>query len=123
MVHSHFTLRMRACDYIKRLSQHPWYGLWMRVKGPHHYKVTTLGSYVKWPSICLNWRCPTTLECRFLGTSNSYRFNKCNNLPYLLLCPSKVCSHINVGSFNFTCNYNMGLHQKLSHLVSKCKSL
>ena len=36
----------------KRLSQHPWYGLWMRVKGPHHYKVTTLGSCVKWPSDC-----------------------------------------------------------------------
>jgi hypothetical protein len=40
----HFTLCLRARDYIKRLSQHPWYGLWMRVKGPHHYKVTALGS-------------------------------------------------------------------------------
>ena len=49
MVHSHFTLCLRALDYIKRLSQHPWYGLWMRVKGPHHYKVTALGSGVKWP--------------------------------------------------------------------------
>ena len=39
MVHSHFTLGLRARDYIKRLSQHPWYGLWMRVKGSHHYKV------------------------------------------------------------------------------------
>ena len=29
--------------------QHPWYGLWMRVKGPHHYKVIALGSCVKWP--------------------------------------------------------------------------
>jgi hypothetical protein len=27
----------------------PWYSLWMRVKGPHHYKVTALGSCVKWP--------------------------------------------------------------------------
>jgi hypothetical protein len=35
---------LRVSNYIKRLSQHPWYGLWMRVKGPHHYKVTTLGS-------------------------------------------------------------------------------
>ena len=36
MVHSHFTLCLRARDYIKhRLSQHPWYGLWMSVKGPH----------------------------------------------------------------------------------------
>ena len=51
MVHSHFTLCLRACDYIKQLSQHPWYGLWMRVKGPHHYKVTALGSCVKWPLI------------------------------------------------------------------------
>ena len=51
MVHSHFTLCLRAHDYIKRLSQHTWYGLWMRVKGPHHYKVTTLGSCVKWPLI------------------------------------------------------------------------
>jgi hypothetical protein len=49
MVHSHFTLCLRARDYIKRLSQHPWYALWMRVKGPRHYKVTTLGSCVKWP--------------------------------------------------------------------------
>ena len=39
---SHFTLCLRARDYIKRFSQHPWYGLWMRVKGPHHYKVTAL---------------------------------------------------------------------------------
>ena len=49
MVHSHFTLCLRARDYIKRLSQHPWYGLWMRVKGRHHYKVTALGSCVMWP--------------------------------------------------------------------------
>ena len=34
MVRSHFTLRLRARDYIKQLSQHPWYGLWMKVKGP-----------------------------------------------------------------------------------------
>ena len=43
MVHSYFTLCLRARDYIKRLSQHPWYGLWMRVKDPHHYRVTALG--------------------------------------------------------------------------------
>ena len=49
MIHSHFTLYLRANDYIKRLSQHPWYGLWMRVKALHHYKVTTLSSSVKWP--------------------------------------------------------------------------
>ena len=50
MVHSHFTLCLRVRDYLKQLSQHPWYyGLWMRVKGPHHYKVTALGSCVKWP--------------------------------------------------------------------------
>ena len=49
MIHSHFTLCLRACDYIKRLFQHPGYGLWMRVKGPHHYKVVALGSCVKWP--------------------------------------------------------------------------
>ena len=42
MVHSHFTLCLRVREYLKRLSQHPWYGLWMRVKGPHHYKVTAL---------------------------------------------------------------------------------
>ena len=50
MVYSHFTLCLRAHDYIKRLSQHPWYGFWMRVKDPHHYKVTALDSCVKWPS-------------------------------------------------------------------------
>jgi hypothetical protein len=33
MVHSHFTLCLRARDYIKQLSQHPWSGLWRRVKG------------------------------------------------------------------------------------------
>ena len=53
MVHSHFTLCLRAHDYLKHLSQHPWYGLWMRVKGPHHYKVMALGSCVKWPVVCL----------------------------------------------------------------------
>ena len=51
MVHSRFTLCLRAQDYIKWLSQHPWYGLWMRVKGLHHYKVTALGSCVKWPLV------------------------------------------------------------------------
>ena len=49
MVHSHCTLCLRFRNYLKRLSQHPWYGLWMRVKGPHHCKVTALGSCVKWP--------------------------------------------------------------------------
>ena len=49
MVHSHFTLCLRVWDYVKRLPQHPWHGLWIRVKGPHHYKVTALGSCVKWP--------------------------------------------------------------------------
>ena len=49
MVHPHFTLCLRVHDYIKRISQHPRYGLWMRVKGPHHYKVTALGLCVKWP--------------------------------------------------------------------------
>ena len=34
---------------LKRLSQHPCYGLWMRVKGPHHYKVT---SQEPWPWTC-----------------------------------------------------------------------
>ena len=62
MVHSHFTLCLRAHDYIKWLSQHPWYGLWMRVKGPHHYKVTTLGSCVKSPEINSDER----LECHGL---------------------------------------------------------
>jgi hypothetical protein len=34
----------------KTAFQHPWYGLWTRVKGPpHHYKVAALGSCVKWP--------------------------------------------------------------------------
>ena len=51
MVYSHFTLCLRARDYLKRLSQHPWYILWMRVKGSHHYKVTALGSCVKWPLV------------------------------------------------------------------------
>ena len=51
MAHSHFKVCLRTQDYIKWLSQHPWYGLWMRVKGPHHYKVTALGSRVKWPLV------------------------------------------------------------------------
>ena len=49
MAHSHFTQCLRVRDSLKRLSQHPWDGLWMRVKGPHHYTVTALGSRVKWP--------------------------------------------------------------------------
>ena len=48
-VHSHFTLCLRTHDYIKQLSQHPWYGLWTRVEDPHHYMITALGSCVKWP--------------------------------------------------------------------------
>ena len=50
MVHSYFTLCLRGPNYIKQLSQHPWYGLWMRVKGPHHYKVTALGFCVDGPN-------------------------------------------------------------------------
>ena len=34
MVHSHFTPCLRVRDYLERLFQHSWYGLWMRVKGP-----------------------------------------------------------------------------------------
>ena len=41
---------LRACDQL------PGYGLWMRVKGPHHYKVTALGSCVKWPLGLGHWR-------------------------------------------------------------------
>ena len=65
MVHSHFTLCLRAHDYIKHLSQHPWYGLWMRVKGPHHYKVTVLGSCVKWPLEFLRYYLQEILEETF----------------------------------------------------------
>ena len=49
MVHSYLTLCLRARDFIRRLFHHPWYGLWMKIKGPYHYKVTALGSCVKWP--------------------------------------------------------------------------
>ena len=52
MVHSHFTLCLRVRDHLKQLSQHPKYGLWMRVKSPHHYKVMALGSCVKWLFEC-----------------------------------------------------------------------
>jgi hypothetical protein len=50
--HGPFSLHacLRARDYIKRLSQQQWYGLWTRVEGLHHYKVMALGSCVKWPS-------------------------------------------------------------------------
>ena len=51
MVHSHFTLFLRVCNFIKQLYQIPWYGLGKRVMGPHHYKVTALGSCVKWPLV------------------------------------------------------------------------
>src|ERR1700737_1213861 len=49
MVHSHFTLCLRTRPHTKWAAQHPWYGLWMKVKGPHHFMVTALGSCVKWP--------------------------------------------------------------------------
>ena len=34
MDHSHFTPCSRVREHRKRLSQHPWYGLWMKHKGP-----------------------------------------------------------------------------------------
>ena len=34
MIHSHFTLCLKAGEYIKRLSRHSLYSLWTRVKGP-----------------------------------------------------------------------------------------
>ena len=58
MVHSHFTLWLRTLDYIEQLSQHTCYGLWMRVNGPHHYKVMAFGSCVKRP--LLFTRAPTS---------------------------------------------------------------
>jgi hypothetical protein len=63
MVHSHFTLCLRARDYIERLSQHPWYGLWMRVKALHHYKVAALGTCVKWPLAKPYIGCPYPCSC------------------------------------------------------------
>ena len=56
MVHPHFTLSLRTCDYMKRLSQHPWYGLQLRINGPHRYKVAALGSGLKWPRVPYNDR-------------------------------------------------------------------
>ena len=64
MVHFHFTLCFRARDYVKWLSQHPWYGLWMKVKGSHRSKVTALGSCVK---CLLTWIHP-----RFLMLVSTY---------------------------------------------------
>ena len=75
LIHSHFTLCLRACDYIKQLSQHPWYSFWMRVKNPHHCKVTALGSCVEWPlntAVKLNvytlhaakWPCQMSVETK-----------------------------------------------------------
>ena len=49
MVHSHFTLCLRFRDYLKRLSQHHGTAFGWESKGPHHHKVTALGSCVKWP--------------------------------------------------------------------------
>ena len=49
MVYSHFTQCLRARHYTKQLSHHPWYGLGIIVKGPHHFMVMALGSCVKCP--------------------------------------------------------------------------
>ena len=39
----------KPCQFLQKwLSHLSWYGLCMRVKGPHNYMVTTLGSCVKW---------------------------------------------------------------------------
>ena len=59
MVHSHFILSLRVHDYLKRFPN--THGtLWMRVKGPHHYKVTALGFCVRWSLVCREsvFRCP-----------------------------------------------------------------
>ena len=50
MVHSYFTLCLRARDCINTAFPNTHgTAIWMRVKGPHHYKVTALASCVKWP--------------------------------------------------------------------------
>jgi hypothetical protein len=62
MVHSHFTLCLRTRPQTKWVAQHPWYGLWMIIKGPHHFMVTALGSCVKWP-LRLGTPCEPTFAC------------------------------------------------------------
>ena len=37
-------------DYYKPCQLNNWYGIWMRVKGPHNCMVVTFELYVKWPS-------------------------------------------------------------------------
>jgi hypothetical protein len=95
MIHSHFTLCLRACDYMKRLSQHPWYGLWMRVEGPHHYKVAALGSCLKWPLgmshlgvegnqwVCLMWT--PGLECQASTSIMSHSLTSWNSREWIFV--------------------------------------
>ena len=46
VVYSHFTLCLRAPYYRKQLSQHPWYNLWTRIKGPHPITKSRLLAHV-----------------------------------------------------------------------------
>ena len=88
MIHSHFTLCLRICDYLKRLSQHPWYGLWMRVKGLHHYKVTALGSCVKWP---LHSHTSLSLERNVKQTWTSSAFSTNESAWSVMVTGSQSC--------------------------------
>ena len=48
MAHSHFTLCLRPRPQTYWVAHHLWYGVWIRVKGPHHSMVMAFGSCVKW---------------------------------------------------------------------------
>ena len=63
-----------------------WYGLWMRVKGPHNYMIMALGSCVKRPS------CMWVLFGSFFMFSDLYQLDLHN----------KTC----VASTNLQCNIN-----------------
>ena len=52
MVHPHFTLCLRFHDYLNGFPNTHGTAFGWESKGPHHYKVTALGSCVKWSKEC-----------------------------------------------------------------------
>ena len=87
-----------------------WYGLSMRVKGPHIYMVTTLGLYVKWPPnhIVESW--DHALQPNFLRMNHTIKHI---HFIYKVLCEPTNCLIV----FSMTCIVSLWWKQWLTMAI------
>ena len=86
--------RIRQTMLVSK-SVYNWYGLWMRVKGPHNHMVTATGSCVKWPYV-LYWVSPI-LFVSLNGNCELLVWSKCN-----LIIILSFFVKTSIGQYRFT---------------------